>query len=140
MPNYDIRIHRGSLQGDLSFKKDGKEVFITKCSWDPKDKINAGVYIWCTATRMSRKKDSKFTLKNRPGIWIPRVPQYQEIFIHEGKLQNYDTVDKWSDGCIILERKDMMRIWNSITPKNFRNVIVEITDEASLKDFYLKNI
>jgi len=138
MSEYVIRIHRRPSLGDLVFEKDGKEVHSTTCYWDLKNKIHAKTYKWCSATRMATKKDSVKKLQNRPGIWIPGVPHYGGIFIHEGDTSNYDTIDVWSDGCIILERKDIMVIWNSITPKSSYNVVVEIEDGVEWKNFLQK--
>ena len=137
MSKYVIRIHRRPSFGDFVFEKDGKEVLSTTCYWDLKKKIRAGKYKWCRATKMSTKKDSKDKTKKRKGIWIPGVPFYQGIFIHEGDTTNYDTIDKWSDGCIILEYNDMERVWNSITPKS-DYVVVEIEDGVDIRNFLSK--
>ncbi len=134
MSKYVIRIHRGPCLGDLSFEQDGKEVYSTTCCWDLKHKIPAKKY-YGFKTRMNTKKDS-VTGMNRPGIWIPGVPHYHGIFIHEGNTKNYDTIDVWSDGCIILERKEMMKIWDTITPHDA--VVVEIEDGLDVKNFLQK--
>jgi len=131
-----IQIHRGPVLGDLSFEQDGKEILSATCCWDLKHKIPAKKYHGYK-TRMSTKKDS-VTGMNRPGIWIPGVPSYQGIFIHEGNTTNYDTRDVWSDGCIILERKEMMKIWDSI--KTTDEVSIEIEDGLEVKNFYQKRI
>jgi len=34
----------------------------------------------------------------------------------------------WSDGCIVIEEPEMLKIYSAITPKNAQNVTVEITD------------
>jgi len=138
MSNYVIRIHRRPSLGDFVFEKDGKEVLRTTCYWDLKHKIRAGTYKWCSATRMARKKDSKDNTKKRKGIFIPGVLYYKEIFIHEGVPTNYDTIDAWSNGCIVLEYNDMERVWNSITPKSGWNVVVKIEDGPTWKNFIQK--
>ena len=73
---------------------------------------------------MATKKDS-VTGKNRPAIFLPTAvapdTNKNTIFIHEGKNSG------WSDGCIVLPRDEMMRMWNSIE-KDAKNVTVQVID------------
>ncbi|MEP5764870.1 MAG: hypothetical protein ABJ308_09755 [Halieaceae bacterium] len=119
---YQISIKRtGTDSGTLKFNEGGVLVDST-CWWDPDVKVLAGTYTQCSATRMSTKTDSVTGLK-RPGIFLPTAVApdtgNNTIFIHEGKDAS------WSDGCIVLNRDDMMRMWNAIE-KDSQNVTVQI--------------
>lgn len=121
---YTIEIKRTGLDsGTLSFNNGSIEI-LTTCWWDPNVKIRPGTYTECSATRMNSKTDSVTGLK-RPGIFLPTAVApdtgKNTIFIHEGKDAG------WSDGCIVLSRDEMMKMWNSIE-KNQRNVIVKVVD------------
>ncbi len=97
----------------------------TTCWWDAKNRIPGGTYADCSKTRMATKTDS-VTGEARPGIFLPSAvaPDTGKatIFIHEGKDPS------WSDGCLVIERAQMMRLWNAIQPADARNVTVEVTD------------
>ena len=121
---YQIRVERkGESQGTLIFNERGVSLN-SECWWDPKVRIAADVYINCIATRMDNKLDTVTRLK-RPGIFI----QYavapgtgkDAIYIHEGENPNQ------SDGCIVLPRDEMMRIWNVIE-KDQENVTIHVVD------------
>ena len=116
---YKIVINRAAQNGTLTANLSGK-VITTKCYWDSNKKIPAGTYLRCSATTMTRKKNSAGT--PREAIFIPNVPGFSGIFIHMGK----PPYTNWSDGCIIIDEAKMIEIYNSITPKDGHNVIVQI--------------
>ncbi|MCG7927705.1 MAG: hypothetical protein JAY67_19470 [Candidatus Thiodiazotropha taylori] len=121
---YQVKVRRTSNDmGKLTFNENGVNVD-SDCWWDPNVRITAGTYTGCSATRMASKEDS-VTGEKRPGIFLPTAvapdTRANTIFIHEGKDAT------WSDGCIVLPRDDMMRMWNSIE-KNARNVTVQVID------------
>jgi hypothetical protein len=120
MAEYTIQVLRGPGRGLLVYAN-GSLAVKTTCWWDLKKKIPPGTYTFCYATRMKTKLDS-VTGQKRPGIYIPCVPGFEGIFIHEGKNA------AWSDGCIVARRKEFMKIWNDITPKNGWNVTVVVKD------------
>ncbi len=121
---YQITVKRtGADSGTLTFDESGVSVNAT-CWWDSARKISAGTYAGCSATRMATKVDS-VTGNKRPGIFLPTAVApdtgANTIFIHEGKDAS------WSDGCIVLNRDDMMRMWN-IIEKDSQNVTVQVID------------
>lgn len=118
--NYTITVKRVAKEGELTFSGNGKTI-VTQCYWNANKKIPAGAYIGCSATTMSRKKNSKGL--PREAIFIPNVKGFSEIFIHMGK----PPYEKWSDGCIVIDEQKMIEIYNAITPKNGHNVKVVIT-------------
>lgn len=117
----------GASSGKLKFDN-GNISIDAECWWDADNKIAAGNYPGCSKTRMTTKKDS-VTEEPRPGIFLPtaKAPDTGKhtIFIHEGKDPS------WSDGCIVLNRDDMIKMWNAIDPKNANNVTVSIVDETT---------
>lgn len=122
---YSILVERSSASsGRLRFNH-GNTNIDTQCWWDPEIKIEAGVYAKCSKTRMQTKTDS-VTGEKRPGIFLPDAVApdtgKKTIFIHEGKDSS------WSDGCIVLNRNDMIRLWNEISPSNGFNVTVSVVD------------
>ncbi len=56
----------------------------------------------------------------REAIFIPGVVGYSGIFIHMG------TSPSWSDGCIVIEKANMLKIYRQINPKNGHNITVSI--------------
>jgi hypothetical protein len=124
MAEYTIYVLRGPSRGLLVYANGPVEVK-TACWWAPKKKIPPGTYTYCYATRMNTKLDS-VTRQKRPGIYIPCVPGFEGIFIHEGKNA------AWSEGCIVIRRKEFMKIWNDITPKNGWNVTVFVKDGVAV--------
>ena len=122
---YTITVTRtGTDRGKLVFSS-GLVSISEDCYWDPAVKIAAATYVNCSKTRMSSKKDS-VTGQPRPGIYLPDavVPgtDNHSIFIHEAKDAS------WSDGCIVLDRDKMMKMWDEISPSDARNVTVYVTD------------
>lgn len=118
--SYTITVKRMIKNGDLTFTGKGKSI-TTKCYWNTNKKIPAGTYFGCSATTMSRKKNSKGM--PREAIFIPSIKGYSEIFIHMGKVP-YET---WSDGCIVIDEAKIIEIYNAIIPKNGHNIKVVIT-------------
>ena len=108
---YEIEVERGEKTGKLSYTNGGFRITAT-CWWDPHKKIPDGTYSRCSATHMATK--------GREGIFIPNVRGYRGIFIHKG------TSAAWSDGCIVINEADLLRIWNDINPKNGQNVTVRV--------------
>lgn len=118
---YEITIKRDKTDGILKFTSPNKEV-TTKCYWNLMKKIPAGTYLKCSATTMSRKKNSRGN--PREAIFIPGVVGFTEIFVHMGK----PPYPKWSDGCVVIDENIMIEIYNAITPKNGHNVTITIKD------------
>ncbi|TQV76403.1 murein L,D-transpeptidase [Aliikangiella marina] len=117
---YLINVNRSQDSGVLTFTGANKTI-TTKCYWNKDKKIPAKTYKDCSATRMSRKKNSKGD--PREAVFIPGVPGFSGIFIHMGKVP----YQKWSDGCIVIDEAKMIEIYNLITPKDGRNVTVTVT-------------
>lgn len=111
-------------EGRLDFSGGGIEVSTT-CWWNPDRRIAARTYLECSKTRMATRTDS-VTGERRPGIFLPTAVApdtgQSTIFIHEGKNAS------WSDGCIVINRDEMMRLWNAISPEDARNVTIEVRD------------
>lgn len=117
---YTITVKRSGSKGTLSFTSAGKTI-TTPCYWDPLKKIPAGTYLSCSATTMANKKNSKG--KPREAVFIPGVKGFSGIFVHMGK----PPYASWSDGCIVIDEGKMIEIYELISPKDGRNVKVEIT-------------
>jgi hypothetical protein len=102
----------------------------TPCWWDLEVEIDAKSDGYVSyATRLAHKNDS-VTGEKRPGIWLGKGVKYahgtkssNEIFIHEGNNAG------WSDGCIVANRGEVLKIWTAINPKESANVLVKVTDE-----------
>lgn len=118
--NYTITVKRSLKTGSLEFT-DGTNTISATCYWNTAKKIPAGTYSGCSATTMTSKKNSKG--QPREAVFIPNVTGYSEIFIHMGK----PPYEKWSDGCIVIEEPEMIKIYKAITPKNAHNVKVVIS-------------
>jgi hypothetical protein len=121
---YTINIVRGGSRGRLIFSHGAVEVN-TECWWDPKVVVDSGTYTGY-ATRMANKQDGRGGTK-REAIWFgPKVPIGQGarvsggIFIHKG------TNAGWSDGCIVCHSNEVLRIWDTINPKEQANVEINI--------------
>ena len=127
--SYTVIIRRGKEKGTLFFTCAGVLVDTT-CWWDAKVKIEAapdGYPSW--KTHMATKKDS-VTGKARPGIWLGKGIKYAKgtkasnaIFLHEGKNAI------WSDGCIVCDRTEFLKMWNAISPSSEPHVLVKVVDE-----------
>ncbi len=79
--------------GDLTFSAPSKDI-TAKCYWNLHKKIPTGTYVNCSATTMTRKKNSKGG--PREAVFLPNVTGFSEIFIHMGK----PPYEKWSDGVL----------------------------------------
>ena len=65
----------------------------------------------------------------RHAIFLPNVSGYSGIFIHHGKnLTNPTSLAEWSQGCIVLDEPDVLRMWGDIAPKDGQNVTVTVLD------------
>lgn len=115
-----VRHMMAVFTGTLIFIGGGKTVSTT-CYWNQQKKIPAGIYTGCSATTMARKKNSKGLA--REAIFIPNIPGFSGIFIHMGK----PPYEKWSDGCIVIEESKVIEIYGAITPKEAKNVVVQIS-------------
>ncbi len=118
--SYTITINRKARDGDLTFAGGGKTI-TTTCYWNTAKKIPAATYPNCSATTMTRKKNSRGL--PREAVFIPDVKGFSGIFIHMGKMPYAE----WSDGCIVIDESEMIQIYNTIKPKNGHNVQVIIT-------------
>lgn len=118
--SYTITVKRMMKDGDLTFTGGGKNI-TTKCYWNTTKRIPAGTYLGCSATTMSRNKNSKGL--PREAVFIPNVKGFSEIFIHMGKAP----YEIWSDGCIVIDEPKIIKIYNAISPKNGHNVKIIIT-------------
>ena len=125
---YTIKVKRNEKKGKVIYNN-GTVSVDTTCWWDPAVKIDAGTYSGCYATRLANKNDG-YDGGKREGIWFGKGVKYNngtgtadQIFIHKG------TSASWSDGCIVIAENELIKIWNSINPKDTPNVTVEVTDE-----------
>lgn len=124
---YTINVVRGPDSGILTFQH-GNVSVDTKCWWDKEVKIDAGSYTGY-ATRMANKYNADGT--KRQAIWLGiGVPvnnnarKSNGIFIHKG------TSAAWSDGCIVIEEQEVLKIWNAIDPKETGNITVVVSERA----------
>lgn len=122
--SYTISVDRtGPDSGRLKFTS-GSVSVDTTCWWDPEVRIGAANYAGCSKTRMDSKTDT-VTGEKRPAIYLPQavVPGTgnRTIFIHEGRDAT------WSDGCIVIDRAEMLKLWTAIAPMDGRNVTVNVT-------------
>ena len=84
----------------------------TQCWFDGSTPLRRGNTYSGAITYMSKKEDS-VTGGPRPGIFL-NIPGRQ-IFIHEG------TSKAWSQGCIVIPRDVMLKIWNYIDDNGDRD-------------------
>jgi len=104
--------------GTLTYKNGAVSVN-TQCWFELANPIVAKTYIGCSATHMLTKKNSLG--KNREGIYLPdKQTNRRGIFIHMGNNA------AWSDGCIVIKEQEILKIWNTIHPKDASNVTVII--------------
>ena len=128
---YEIVVNRSGFTGTINFSH-GNVVVNTPCWWDKDVVIEANDDGYLSyATRMAKKHDSVNTKEKRPAIWLGKGVKYahgarssNEIFIHEGKNAS------WSDGCIVADRAEILKIWLAIVPKETANVLVKVIDVA----------
>ena len=117
---YVIEVGRNITSGTGTLKYSSGSVSVdTSCWFEIQNTITAKTYINCSATRMDKKKNSTGT--PREGIFLPNDQTNRTgIFIHKG------TSAAWSEGCIVVDEQELLKIWNSISPKNAKNVTVKI--------------
>lgn len=117
---YVIEVGRNITSGTGTLKYSSGSVSVdTSCWFEIQNTITAKTYINCSATRMDKKKNSTGT--PREGIFLPNDQTNRTgIFIHMG------TSAAWSEGCIVVDEQELLKIWNSISPKNAKNVTVKI--------------
>ena len=136
---YEIKVVRGENQGTLSFSS-GSISVNTPCWWDPAVKVVAGTYSGY-ATWMADKIDAGSPPDNKPCPWknnqkrrigiylgkgvpvVNRTRHSDDIFIHKG------TDAGWSDGCIVADSGEVLKIWGAITPKDSMNITVIVEDQ-----------
>ncbi len=117
-----VRSHKN--KGKLTYTGGTKDV-TCDCWWDPDDQISAGTYTKCSKTHLTNKTNSKGN--PREGIYFPSVAGRNGIFIHYWPGEQAD-LSKWSDGCVCVLEKDMLEIWDDISPANGKNVTIEVRD------------
>jgi len=117
---YLIEVERNLLKGTGTLiYKHGSVSINTQCWFELAKPIVAKTYIGCSATHMLTKKNSFG--KPREGIYLPdKQTNRRGIFIHMGNNA------AWSDGCIVIKEKEILKIWSSIQPKDASNVTVNI--------------
>ena len=118
--NYLIEVERDTATGKGRLSYSHSDITVdTPCWYQLENPIPEKQYTGCSATHMATKKNSKG--KKREGIFIPdEQTGRQGIFIHMG------TDCSWSEGCIVIEESEVLRIWNSIEPKDGANVTVVV--------------
>jgi len=131
---FTIDIVRGNDYGMLKFDYEPLNVRVyTKCWWDPTNKVDAGTYIGA-ATRMTNKKDGFDGMPeaptNREAIYLgSNVPcnsgvrRCNGIFIHKG----YSARE--SQGCILADKWEVLKIWQCINPKDLYFVMINVSDQ-----------
>ena len=121
MSKYEIYVWRKKTEGTPRFWGPGSYLETT-CWWKLDNEIPAKTYTDCSATTM-RKKLNSLGLP-REAIYIPDEQTGKNgIFIHYGKNAS------WSDGCIVIVEKEMLKIYKAIKEKNGKNVTVVVEDD-----------
>jgi hypothetical protein len=124
---YTINVYRNSMDsGWLTYDGHLLRGVVTKCWYDPMNRIQARAYESCSATYMKRAygPDGKLLPDTQwQGIFIP---PHKGIFIHQGEDQS------WSEGCIVIKYDKLRPIWDDIQPRDARNVLVVVTDTPYL--------
>ena len=118
--SYLIEVERDTATGSgrLNYRHSNISVDTT-CWFQLKNPIPEKRYTGCSATHMQTKKNSQGG--RREGIYIPDEQTGREgIFIHMG------TDCSWSEGCIVIEEIEVLKIWNSIESKDAANVTVVV--------------
>ncbi len=121
--SYTIEVEREISKGTgtLTYKH-GAFSINTTCWFELARPIPAKKNIGCSATHMQTKKNSKG--QQREGIYLPDSQTGRRgIFIHMG------ISSAWSDGCIVIKEGEILKIWNSINPKNDGNVTVIVKNK-----------
>lgn len=116
--SYTITINRQTdRQGTLSFES-GSVVINTTCWWDPDEPIRKGTYTSCSKTIMATKRYKSVFIK---GARSPSST-IDDIFIHQGSKPEH------SDGCFVIVKAEMERLYGAIRPSDGQNVTVIVED------------
>lgn len=118
MPRYQIIVARSDLRegrGTLRFLLDHAEKFSTPCWEDPAKLIPAKDYDSCSATIMATKGHKSIYL---PDDQTGKVG----IFVHPGSSP------KDSEGCIVCAKTRVEEMYDTIKPKDGRNVFVQVVN------------
>lgn len=121
--SYSIKVVRNTSNGSgiLSYTS-GNTSVSTTCWFELANPIPAKTYNLCSATTMSTKTNSSGG--DREAIYLPNDQTGRRgIFIHMGSSP------AWSEGCIVIIEPELLKIWNSISPKNGHNVSITITNQ-----------
>jgi len=121
--SYTIEVTREISKGTgtLTYKH-GAVSINTTCWFELAKPIPAKKYIRCSATHMQTKKNSKG--QKREGIYLPdNQTNRGGVFIHMGANSS------WSEGCIVIKEAEILKIWNSINPKDGENVTVIVKNK-----------
>ena len=93
----------------------------TSCWFELQNPILAKTYTGCSATHMMSKKNSHG--KPREAVYLPdNQTNRRGIFIHMGNNA------AWSKGCIVIKESELLKIWNSIQPKETPNITVIVNN------------
>jgi hypothetical protein len=110
---YEITVTRGKdTTGKISCPAAGVSDVV--CYWKKEKRIPANTYLGCSTTIMASK--------GYKAVFIPDVPGFEGIFIHQGSGPNA------SDGCIVTAKETVEKIWNAI-PRDQKNIDVKVVDE-----------
>lgn len=121
--SYTINVVRDFPKGEgtLTYTS-GNTSVSTTCWFELANPIPAKEYNLCSATTMSSKKNSSGG--NREAIYLPDSQTGRGgIFIHMGSSS------AWSEGCIVIVEPELLKIWNSINPKDSHNVSITVTNQ-----------
>ncbi len=116
--SYIIEVQRNLLKGTGTLTYTFGTVSVsTTCWFEQANPIPAKRYTGCYATHMNSKTNSKG--KKREAIYLPDEQTGRGgIFIHMGNSA------AWSEGCIVIKEAQVIKMWNSIHPKETNNVTV----------------
>ena len=110
-----ITVYRtGRDSGTLAYDGDKEHNLVTPCWFDAKVRPAAKNYPTCSATMMAARK--------WPAILLEDPPRLKGIFIHQGNDPS------WSEGCIVIPKPVLLRIWHDIQPKDAHNVSVTVVE------------
>jgi hypothetical protein len=115
---YQITVYRtGPDSGKLTYEGDQVRGLVTGCWFDPHAHIPARTYPGCSATMMHTKQ--------LPGIFIPNIPGFTGVFVHEGSSP------KDSKACIVIERDKLKKVLADIPqgPEHNDNVTVTVLNQ-----------
>jgi hypothetical protein len=120
---YTIHVYRNAIDsGILTYDGHLLRGVVTKCWYDPMNRIQARAYENCSATYMKRAYGADGNLLPNTKWQAIFFPQHRGIFIHKGEDRS------WSQGCIVIKYDVLKPIWDDIQPPDARNVLVVVTD------------